>query len=200
MADMLATPSDLASLLQQNVDTATATLLIETATAVVQAICGQRIVQVVGDVQILDLDEYDGGLWLNLPERPVTAVTAVLIGATPLVTPTDYTVQLSRGRLWRSSGWRSTLLAYYEQPSTVTVTNTHGYPTGHQKLQLARSAVLALCKGAYTNPSGAVRMSIDDYSEAYEAMAAQMEASEFLTAALRRQYGRPVGSVPLVKV
>lgn len=199
MADQLATPEDLAALLQQDVDTSTATLLTETATAVVQAVCGQRIVQVVADVQTLDLDEYDGGLWLNLPERPVTAVTAVLIGATPLVTPTDYTVQLSRGRLWRSSGWRSTLLAYYQQPSTVTVTYTHGWPAGHQKLQLGRSAVLALCRGVYSNPSGAIRMSIDDYSEAYEAMAAQMECSEFLTAALRRQYGRPVGSIPLVK-
>ena len=46
MADMLATPEDLAALLQQDVDRATATLLIESATALVQATVGQRIVRV----------------------------------------------------------------------------------------------------------------------------------------------------------
>jgi hypothetical protein len=94
MADQLATPSDLASALQQDVDTATATLLIECATAVIQAVTGQRIVQVVNDTQVLDLDEYDGGNYLILPERPVTAVGTVLIGSTAV---TDFSTQLSRG-------------------------------------------------------------------------------------------------------
>lgn len=198
MADQLATPEDLASLLQRSdLDLSTATLLVECATAVVQATAGQRIVQAVDDVAVLDLDEHDGGSWLYLPERPVTAVTAVLIGSTPVTSPVGYTVQLSRGRLWRATGWRSTLLAYYDQPSTVTVTNTHGHPAGHQKLQLGRWAALGLCKGVYPNPQGATRVSIDDYTEVYEAMTAQMDASPFLATALKRQYGRPVGSVLL---
>jgi hypothetical protein len=195
MADQLATPADLASLLQQDLDASTANLVIECATAVVQAVTGQRIVQVTNDTITLDLDGYDGGVYLALPERPVTAVGAVLIEATAV---TDFSTQLRRGRLWRANGWRSTLVAYFDQPSTVAVTYTHGYAAGHQRLQLARASVLSLAKGAYTNPSGAVREAIDDYSVAYEAMAAQMDASPFLVAALKKQYGRPPGSVPLI--
>lgn len=195
MADQLATPADLATLLQVPLDTDPMTLLVECATAVVQAITGQRILQVIDDETILDLDEHDGGPYIVLPERPVTAVGSVVIGAT---TVTDYSPQLSRNRIWRADGWRSTLIAYTDQPSTVTVVNTHGYPPGHQKLQLARSAVLALAKSCYGNPSGAVRVTIDDYTEAYEAMSAHMDASGFLVKALQRQYGRPVGSVKLV--
>jgi hypothetical protein len=193
MADQLATPSDLASALQSDLDASTANLLLECATAVVQAIVGQRIVQVTETVTLY-LDGYDGGPYLPLPERPVTAVSSAMIGATAV---TDYSAQLARARLWRALGWRSTLTAYPDQPSTVTVAYTHGYPAGHQKLQLARSAVLGLAMGAYSNPSGAVREQIDDYSVAFEAMHARMEASPFLRGALRAQYGLPPGSVRL---
>lgn len=194
MADQLATPADLASALQQDLDASTATLLIECATAVVQAITGQRIVQVTETV-VLDLDGFDGAVYLPLPERPVTAVASASIGATAV---TDFSAQLRKASLWRASGWRSTLVSYADQPSTVTVTYTHGYPAGHQRLQLARSAVLSLAMGAYTNPSGATREQIDDYSVMFEAMSARMEASKFLTEALKRQYGLPPGSVRLV--
>lgn len=197
MADQLCTPTDLAALLQSDLDSATATLLVEAGTAVVQATAGQRIVQVAGDVLVLDLDEHDAGMWLSLPERPVTAVTAVSIGSTALTAGIDYTAQISRARLWRNLGWRSTLINYYNQPSTVTVTYTHGYATGHQKLQLARMAVLSIVKAAYGNPTGANRISIDDYTEAFEAISSAMEASPFLQGRIQRQYGRPVGSVAL---
>jgi hypothetical protein len=193
MADQLATPADLASALQSDLDASTATLLIECATAVVQAIAGQRIVQVTETVT-LDLDGYDGGVYLPLPERPVTAVTSASVGATAV---TDYSVQLSKGRLWRALGWRSTLLAYPDQPSTVTVAYTHGYAAGSQKLQLARSAVLSLAMGAYSNPSGATREQIDDYSVAFDVMSSRMEAAPFLRDRLRQQYGLPPGSVRL---
>lgn len=194
MADQLATPADLAALLQQDVDTATATLLVEIATAVVQAVAEQRIVRVADDTVTLDLDGYDAGVYLPLPERPVAAVGAVLIGSTAV---TDYAPQLSRGRLWRARGWRSTLVSYFDQPSAVTVTYTHGYATGHQKLQLARGTVLSLAAGQYDNPSGANRqIRIDDYAATYEAMMAQV--TDTLRVLIRRQYGRPPGSVPLV--
>lgn len=200
MADLLATPSDLASLLQQDVDTATATLLLETATGIVQATVGQRIVQVVGDVVVLDLEACDNGLWLDLPQRPVTAVLTVLVGATP-VAGTDYAVQLSRGRLWRRTGWRlaTTTSGSWLAPSTVTVTYTHGYAAGDQRLQAARQAVLSLAGSVYVNPSGVTREQIDDYQVAYEAMSARMDASPSLQTLLRRRYGRPAGSVALVK-
>lgn len=194
MADQLATAADLALLVGATAD-ARHTLLVECATAVVQAVTGQRIVEVEDDEAELDLDGYDGGRYLVLPERPVTAVDSVLIGATAV---TDYSLEASRSRLWRADGWRSTLVAYVDQPSTVTVTYTHGYPAGHQKLQLARSAVLSLAMVPAANPGGATAERIDDYSVQFDAMMARMDAAPFLVGALRRQYGRPVGSVRLL--
>lgn len=195
MADQFATPGDLASALQSDLDLSTATLLIECATAVVQAEVQQRIIRVVDDVVVLDLDEYDSGTRLFLPERPVVSVASVLIGATAV---TDYTVAARRSTLWRALGWRSTLLFYPDQPSTVTVTYTHGYAAGDQKLQLARQAVLSLATGAYSNPTGATSEKIDDYAVAYEAMAARMAASPYLSTSLKRQYGRTAGSARLI--
>jgi hypothetical protein len=193
---MLITPSELAAFLQQDVDTASATLAIEIATGLVQAAAEQRILQVVDDTVVLDLDRHDNGLWITLPQRPVTAVSTVLVGATPV---TDYTTQLSRGTLYRPYGWRSATVLRWSAPSTVTVTYTHGYPAGDQRLQLARAATTTLAMLAYENPTGATSEQIDDYAVRYEAAAARMEASPALKQALRRQYGRPAGSVQLVK-
>lgn len=196
MADMLATVEDLAAFLQKTVDPTAATLALEVATGLVQAAAGQRIIQVVDDTVVLDLDEHDGGRWLSLPEGPVTAVGTVLVGATAV---TDFTAQLSRGRLYRAYGWRSAVLPRWSSPSTATVTYTHGLAAGDQRLQVARSATLALAAVAYDNPNGATREQIDDYAVQYEATTARMEASPALTAALRRQYGRGRRSALLVK-
>ena len=193
---MLITPSEIASFVQKDVDTASATLAIEIATGLVQAAAEQRIVQVVDDTVTLDLDRHDYSRSLHLPERPVTAVGAVLVGATAV---TDFTAQLRRGTLYRACGWRSATLPTWSTPSTVTVTYTHGYATGDQRLQLARAATLTLAMLAYENPTGATSEQIDDYAVRYEAAAARMEASPALKAALRRQYGRPAGSVQLIQ-
>jgi hypothetical protein len=214
MADQLATPADLASALQRDVDTATATLLIECATAVVQAAAGnQRILQVVGDVALI---MGDSDSWLNLPQVPVTAVSSVMLDGVTLTVGTDYKV--FGNRLWRKLGWQtnigwpmdwqwgtwvqwppappsSTTWFTGPEPSGVLVTNTHGYATGSQDLQLARSAVLSLASQAYGNPSGVRSESIDDYSVQYGAAQAAMDASPFLKAALRKRYGRRGGLV-----
>ena len=46
MADQLCTPTDLAGLLDQDLDTFRATLVIDAATALVQSLVGQRIAQI----------------------------------------------------------------------------------------------------------------------------------------------------------
>jgi hypothetical protein len=190
---MLITLAELAASLQEDVDNATGTLAIEMATGAVQTAAGQRIVQIIDDVALLDVDVHDRGFWLDLPEGPVTAVDAVLVGTLPVV---DYTVQLSRGRLWRAYGWLSATRPYWPMPSTVTVTYTHGYADGDQKLQLARAVVLDLAKTAYSTTSGAtvVREQIDDYAVQYAAMVASVESAldpdGAIAKALRRLYGR----------
>lgn len=189
MADTLATAADLAAALQVDISeipTSTATLLLECATAVVQqAAGGQRIVQVVGDTFAL-IGTTDA--WLDLPQIPVTAVSSVTLDGTALTAgtldPSNYA--LRGNRLWRTSGWQT----YWGQPSDVAGAYTHGYASGSQELQLARSAVISLAKSQVSNPSGVSSESIDDYNVSFAAMSAQMEAAEFLKAALRRAYGR----------
>lgn len=197
MADQLATPGDLASLLQKDLDTASATLAIEVCTAVVQAAAdGQRILQVVADTVVIDLDGGYCDPYLWLPQRPVTAVASATIGATAV---TDYSVQLSRGRLWRSAGWQSPSYSYWSiTPSTVTVVYTHGYATGDQKLQLGRGTVLSLARGLFENPGGVASEKIDDYAVAYEQAAAALDASPALKALIRKQYGRKAAMVRIV--
>lgn len=197
-ADLLATASELASYLQTDVDTTTATLALELATGAVQAAAGQRLIRVDDDVVVLDLDHLDTGLYLYLPEAPVVSVDAVLVGAAAV---TDVTVQLSRGRLYRPSGWRSSATAYpypSSAPSTATVTYTHGYELTAQELQLARLVCLQIASGLYENAIGATSEQIDDYSVRYERAAAELQGS-VMGMALRRRYGRPRRSSLLVK-
>lgn len=193
MADMLATPADLASLLQQDVDTATATLVLEASTAAVQAACGpipQRLIQVLGDtLTVLGTTES----WLDLPQRPVTAVTSVTLDGQLLTavtaggSATGY--RLIGNRLWRTAGWQT----YCGEPSTAVIECDHGYPAGHQRLQLAKGAVLSISKAMYANPSGVASEAIDDYrvsfARAEAEAAATLDAAPFLGRSLRKQYG-----------
>lgn len=208
-ADQLATPEDLASALQQDLDLATATLLMECATAVVQEAAGQRIVQVVDD-ELTIMGTSDS--WLDLPQIPVTAVSAVTIDGEATTHWKKFGDRLFRRHGWQRDlgfgwrygyGYRSQFGAHHHcdtpEPSVITVTCTHGYAPGAQELQLARSAVLSLATKVYANPSGVVSESIDDYSASYAsataAMASAMDASPYLKQALRRQYGRRAGLV-----
>ncbi len=207
MADQLATPADLASLLQQDIDTATATLLIEAATAVVQEACGgQRIVQVLGDVlNVAGTTDF----WLALPQIPVTNVASVTLDGQALSVGTDYKV--FGNRLWRRQGWKAnygwpwelegigspwynyappSLTWPFQEPSQLVVTYDHGFAAGSQDLQLARTAVLSLAATGYANPSGASSESIDDYRVSFDAAIARMQLGEHMRALLAKKYGR----------
>lgn len=194
MADRLCTTTDLANLLGIPDDPTRMGVIVEAGTAVVQNACGQRIVQVVDDTQVLDIDPTHTDQYLYLPERPVTAVGTVKVGTLTVV---DHTPQLRRGRIWRAYGWRSSTLPDYRQPSTVTVTYTHGLASDDQRIQFARASVLGLIRGVYGNPTGATQLAIDDYRASYDRLAAELEVSKPLRDALRRQYGRPSRSARL---
>ncbi len=196
MADALITQAELEAYLQQDVPDATAALIIALATAAVQAAAGQRLVQVIDDEVTLTIDGLDDGPWLYLPEGPVTAVGAVQVGATVV---TDTVTDLPRGRLYRALGWRPSNLYPHGAPSNVTVTYTHGYAPGDQRLELARAWVLSLAVGVASNPVGVAREQIDDYAVQYAAATARMEAAPGAVAALRRYYARGRRSSLLVK-
>lgn len=183
MADQLATPEDLATLLREDVDADLAALLIEVATGVVQAGAGgQRIVAVADDVATLTGAP---DRWLPLPQIPVTGVSQVLVDGSEV---SDW--KRFGNRLWRRCGWNTVC----GEPAEVQVTYSHGYPDGAQELQLARRAVLALASEAHAAPDGATTESIDDYRVQYAA-AAQGALTQPLRAAIRRQYGRRGGWV-----
>lgn len=179
MADLLATPSDLAALLQSDLDLSTATLLLECATGVIQAATGQRIVDAT-DTAVLDIDAWANDMYLELPQLPVRSVaTVVLDGATI----TDWS--LRNQKLWRINGWMTS----WSTPGQAKVTYAHGHPAGAQALQLGRSAALGLARGVYASPDGATSKKIDDYAVTYAAMQARLEAAGPLRAALQNAYG-----------
>lgn len=194
MADRLCTPEDLASLLEKDLDAYKAIMLVECATAVVQeAAGGQRLVLVEDDPgEQIGTTDY----WLMLPQRPVSAIEDVEIDGEALTLGTDY--KRFGSKLWRSCGWATC----WSEPSTITYVYTHGYDVSDpdatnwpQDVQLARNATLSLIRALFDNPTGANREAIDDYSVAYEAMTAAMEASPNLRASLQRKYGLPAGMV-----
>jgi len=183
VADQLATPSDLASFLQQDLDASTANLLINCGTGVVQATTGQRIVRATTTPSI------PGGWsqWLDLPQWPVVSVASVELDGEVI---TDWS--LIGVRLWRPGGWQAS-----SRPSVVEPTYTHGYDPADQYLQFARSAALSLCAPFYSNPDGASSVKIDDYAATYTAMSSSMAANSKLSDLLRAAYGAGVGTTPM---
>lgn len=185
MADMLATANDLNALLGETVDPTTATLVLETATGAVQAAAGQRLVQVVDD-DLTIMGTTDS--WLDLPQRPVTAVTSVTLDGTAVADWSRF-----GARLFRSSGWASSAT----EPSVVEVVYTHGYADGDQGLQLARQVALMVAVNQYANPTGSTSLSIDDYREGFAGNAGETWLTSGIRTALRRTYGRRGGMVRL---
>lgn len=180
MADQLATPEELASLLQRDLDASTANLLINLATAKVQrAAGGQRIVDVT-DTAVLDVDGDCWDPYLTLVQFPVRSVSAVLLNGVAI---TDW--YLRKQMLWRSAGWRTS----GGVPDQIKVTYAHGYVTGSQYLETARDFTLSLAKLGYGNPDGSTSEAIDDYKVTYAEADARMQLTEPMKMAIADAYG-----------
>lgn len=192
MADLLATPEDLASALQRDVDTASALLALEVSTAVVQAAAGQRIVRVVDDAETA----WGGsGQVLRLKERPVAAVASVTYAGSALPQGTaSGTWRMSPGGLWRDLGWTEAVC----EPSPVEVIYTHGYLPTDQGIQLGRGVALSVARGLFASPGGVIREQIDDYAVAYAEASTALDAAPGLVARLRRQYGSRAAMVQII--
>ena len=190
MADQLNSPEKLASLVQHDVDTASAELAIEICTAVVQAASGpQRIIRATTTDQVVW-----GGTdsVLILPERPVVSVASVTYGGSALAEGTaSGTWRIGPDGIWRDVGWTECV----GEPSQVLVTYTHGYAEDDQRIQLAAGVTLSLARGLFENPSGVVREQIDDYAVAYAEAGAALEGRPSLMALTRKQYGRKAAMV-----
>lgn len=187
MADRLATVGDLDPL-PGGATEAQALIHLAAATAVVQEAAGQRIARVLGDTATF-IGSTDS--WADLPQRPVTAVTAVTLDGDTLTEGTSgsgpLTYRVIGSRLWRGAGWQ----VRAGEPSVIAVTYDHGYADGDQGIEFARAAVIGLAKRGLTVAvaGGVVSERIDDYQVAYESAASAMDASPYLRRALIRQYG-----------
>lgn len=166
--------------------------LLTRASRLAQTVAHQTFELVADDEVELD------GRWkrtMYLPERPVTAVTAVAIDDTPLTVDVDYTwsrngklsriTQTSSRRVPRPrTGW------WGGDEAVVTVTYSHGYASIPEDV---KGIVLAAAARTYTNPTGKVSESIGTWSASHGGAGAfergGIAFTSFEQAALR-EYGR----------
>jgi hypothetical protein len=184
----LATPSQLASRLQQDVDTATAQLALDGASGLVRAIARQQFDFVSQETVVLR----GGERVLTLPQRPLVVdsgpnlLTVVELGEfgginMTMVENRDFSRignELTRGYPWwwnqtqRLMGYPRALPLGVWTPR-VQVTYSHGYTTIPDDVL---SCVLDAGSVLYDNPTALRSVSIDDYSEtkAQEVLGAAM--------------------------
>lgn len=149
---LYASPTDLASYLQQDVDTATATLVLTVASGQFSLAADTQFASTAATYTRL------GTVYtsLVLPFRPVIAVQAVRING---VTVSGYT--LIRNVLYRPAGFGT---SFAVPPDAVQVDLTHGFTAVPDDV---KAAVLESAAFAYQNPLGLWSESIDDYSAVY---------------------------------
>lgn len=148
-----ATASELASYIQADVDTSTANLLLQLASAEFNSEADTTFVSTTATWS----EAGNGSRILEVPWRPITAVSAVRIAG---VTVTDYT--RIKQRFYRSNGW-GTVCGF--PPDLVEIDLTYGYSSVPDDV---KAAVLETAASAYQQPSSAVAAeSIDDYRVRY---------------------------------
>jgi hypothetical protein len=184
--------ASLADLTARGVDTTTNPTLAETmltvASSLVRQAAGSPVAQHVATVTFHATEH---GEWLDLPVKPVTAVSAVSLDG-DLATGW----KLVNGDLWRREGW------YSCEPVEVEVTLTCGLP------EVPEHIVQLVCDlailGTKTAAEGAidprvVAERIDDYSVTFakgaESVASAMTIPPMTRHSLRAQFGRGMSSV-----
>lgn len=180
---------DLRSWLQEpDLDAAAATLALAAATAHIQGATGQTISAVAGDVVVFDgIDDQ----WLVLPQRPVTAVSAVAVNGVALA-PGDWT--LSGSRIYRYTGWNRVLTVggWGRTPTLISVTYDHGYDPVPDDVV---GAALGIAAELASNPDGLIAEDIDDYRRRWAESASP--AAQMLLDGVVRRYGVRARSVRL---
>lgn len=155
MSVLYASASELASYLQQDVDTSSATLALQTTSQLFALRANTAFLPTTATYQI----EGYGHARIRLPFRPVISIQAVRVvtAAAGTTTVTDYT--RIKSVLYRVAGW-GVRCAF--PPDMIEVDLTHGYATVPDDV---KGAVLESAGAAYSSPDITVKSeSIDDYS------------------------------------
>lgn len=166
--------------------TAVHTVMLAVASSIVRAAAGSPILTTTSAVTLWGLD---ADHWLDLPGKPVTAITSVTHDGTALTADVDF--KLVDGRLWGSSLWGDG-----GEPLKVLVTLTHGFAAVPPHIvQLVCDLAIV---GANAATAGAldpriIAEKIDDYAVTFragaEAVATAMELPDRTKRGLRSQFG-----------
>lgn len=160
-----ATPSELASYLQQDLDASTANLVLTLASGQFSARADTWWAATTATYTRVGTPSTT----IDLPFRPVTAVSQVTING---VVITGYT--LIKNTLYRAAGFGT---PWASPPDVVVVSLTHGYTTVPDDV---KAAVLDMAAQAYAAPVAAVTSeSIDDYSVRYSAEGGGVKLTPF---------------------
>lgn len=155
------TPADLASYLQKDVDTATATLALATATSMFETAAGTRFSPSTSTYQV----EGRGQPVISIPHEPLISIQQVRVAGVILAT-TEYTQVMNNlyrvigwGRIWGSTIATAPYVGF--PPDLVEVDHTYGYATWPDD---AKGAVLETAGAIYQSPDVTVMSEqIDDY-------------------------------------
>ena len=151
---MYASVADLASFLQQDVDTSTATLVLTKASALFAA----RARTSFGGVASTTYSKPGyGAIELVMPFGPLVAVSAVRVAGVTLTAGTDYTV--IEQSVYRRQGFG---VPWKFPPDLVEVDYTYGFASVPDEVA---GAVLETAAACYKSPDVSTRNeSIDDYA------------------------------------
>ena len=192
----LAASSDLSARGVDVTNAALVAVMLAVASATIRNAAQSPILSTSSTVTVWALDECDP--WLDLPGKPVTAVSSVTLDGT-LLAATDY--KLVDGRLWRRGGWWGG--PRYSEPIAAVIALTHGFAATPVDIinlvcDLAEAGIKTANTGGISDPRVLVE-SIDDYSVTYrqggQVVASVMELPAMTRDGLRKRFGGGVGLV-----
>lgn len=171
-------------------NTALVALMLKVASSLVREAAGSPVLQHAATVSWWATEP---GEWLDVPVKPVRSVSVLTVDGEAV---TDY--KLVHGDLWRRCGWSD------GEPVEVTATLVCGLPVVPEHIKQLVCDLTIL--GMETAAAGAldprvVAERVDDYSVTFaagaEVVASAMTIPVAARRALRRQFGRGVGSMRL---
>lgn len=172
---------DLAAYLQQDIDTATATVTRTMTTGVITGFTNQ-LIEAATYTHLLPIN---ADRTIRLPQRPVTAVTSVTVDGTALTTDTDWDWD-GISDLIVFDGWTPSEDTDWQ----ATVVYTAGYATVPDDVT---AVALSVAGRLYNATPGLVSESIDDYRAQYAAAVAVGLADH--EKQILRRYKQRLGSI-----